>query len=122
MVWDPARITPKPWAAILESYRYIEDRNDDFRPLTRLAEHVASASYATSLFGATSGTALLVARSSDADWTRDALRVDVGLGGAIRLSRPQKDHARPTTSECEGERIVEAFEAFLREAGWVGPL
>jgi hypothetical protein len=122
MVWDPARITPKPWGAIAHGYRHIEDRNHDFQPLRRLAEHVASARYAPSLFGATSGTALLVARAADADWTRDALRVDVGLGGSIRLVRPQKDQAKSATSECDGEKIVEAFEAFLREAGWVGPL
>ena len=33
MVWDPARITPQPWQSVLAFYRYVEERNHDFRPL-----------------------------------------------------------------------------------------
>lgn len=119
MVWDPTRIAPKPWPIVLELYRHLEDRNDDFRPLRRLVEHVASSPYASSIFAASSGTALLVAREAEADWTHDALRVDVGLSGSIRFSLPPGRAGKPVTFECEGEKIIEAFERRLRDAGWV---
>jgi hypothetical protein len=117
MVWDPARVTPKSWAGVVEFYRNLQDRNDDFSPLGRLAERLASRASsveAPPLFGATSGTSLLLARRADADWAHDALRIDVGLGGSIRFILPGKPGAR----ECDGERIVETFEALLRDARW----
>jgi hypothetical protein len=119
MVWDPTRITAKPWPLALQLYRHLEDRNDDFRPLRRLVEHAASAPYGSSIFAATSGTALLVAREADANWTRDALRIDVGLSGSIRFVLPQERPGKSATFECEGEDVIEAFESRLRDAGWV---
>jgi hypothetical protein len=113
MVWDPARIVPRPWEDVVEFYRPLAERNDDFRPLLRLVEHVASRPYARSIFAATSGTALLVAREAAVDWAADALRIDIGLSGAIRFARPGKRPAKPTTFECEAEKIVETFERSL---------
>jgi hypothetical protein len=121
MVWDPTRITPKPWAGMLEFYRHIEERNDDFRPLGRLALHIASQAYAASIAGATSGTALLVARSADADWVHEAMRIDVSLAGSIRFTLPGTRLARPMAVECEGDKIVGVFESLLRKAKWLGP-
>jgi hypothetical protein len=119
MVWDPARITPKAWASVLEFYRHVEDRNDDFRPLRQLVEHVAAQAYAASLVGATSGTALLVAQQPEADWAHEAMRIDVDLGGSIRFTLPQKRLVKPATFECEGPKVVSFFESFLRQAKWV---
>jgi hypothetical protein len=119
MVWDPNRITPAPWAAVLAAYRRIEERNDDFRPLTRLVEHVLAAPYAPSIFAATSGTALLVARQEDADWALDALRIDVDLSGSVRFVLPKKRAPRAPTYSDDGAKIVPAFESFLRDAGWI---
>jgi hypothetical protein len=113
MVWDPARVTPKSWAEVVDFFRNLEDRNHDFSPLGRLAERLASKPEAPPLFGATSGTSLLVARRASADWAHDALRVDVGLGGSIRFIVPGKP-----ARECDGDRIVATFEALLRDAGW----
>ncbi len=113
MVWDPARIAPRPWEGVLELYRQLAERNDDFRPLLRLVEHVASQAYARSIFAATSGTALLVARQAAVDWASDALRVDIDLGGTIRFALPVKRLVKPATVECEPEKIVEAFERCL---------
>ncbi len=119
MVWDPARITPRPWASVLEFYRHLEDRNHDFSPLRGLVEQVASSPRGSELFAATSGTALLVARQADADWKNDALRIDVGLSGSIRFVPPAKPPTRPTAFERDGETVGVAFETFLRDAGWV---
>ena len=102
MVWDPARVTPKPWESVLEFYRYVEDRNHDFQPLRRLVEHVASQPYAASIAGATSGTALLVAQHAEAEWAQEAIRIDVDLGGAVRFTFPQKRLVKAATFECEG--------------------
>jgi hypothetical protein len=121
MVWDAARITPSSWANILEYYRYVEERNDDFRPLGHLVEYVAAQPYAATLAGATSGTALLVAPHAQADWTHDAVRIDVDLSGSIRLSPPRKGSLRPAIIACEGPRIVGVFETFLRKARWIAP-
>jgi hypothetical protein len=112
MVWDPARIVPRPWEDVVELYRQLAERNEDFRPLLRLVEHVASQPYARSIFAATSGTALLVARQAAVDWAADAVRIDVDLSGAIRFARPEK-LVKPTTFECEAEKIVDAFERYL---------
>jgi hypothetical protein len=119
MVWDPARIEPKPWEKVIEFYRHVAERNDDFRPMRRLVEHAASQPYAPSLFAATSGTALLVARDALGDWRREALRIDVALAGSIRFAHHEKRHVKPATFECEGTRIVEEFERFLRSAAWI---
>lgn len=124
MVWDPARVTPTPWPGIVDFYRGLEDRNHDFQPLRLLASHVASRPYAASLVGATSGTAMLVAAGSAPDWTRDALRVDLGLDGSIRFHAPESSPPRPGRSrafQCDGERIVATFERAVRDAGWLEP-
>jgi len=119
MVWDPARVTPKPWESVREFFRNLAGRNDDFLPMLNLVDHVASQAYATSIFAATSGTALLIAREAEGDWTHDALRVDVGLSGSIRFTLPQRRAGKPTIFECEGKTIVEAFDRFLRSATWI---
>jgi hypothetical protein len=119
MVWDPARITPNSWANVLLFYRHLEERNDDFRPLGHLVEHVASRPYASSIVAATSGTALLVARNAQADWTHEAVRIDVDLSGAIRFALPEKRLVKATTFQCDGKKIVGTFESFLRKAAWV---
>jgi hypothetical protein len=113
MVWDPARIVARPWEDVVEFYRQLAERNDDFRPLLRLVEHVASQPYGRTIYAATSGTALLVARQAAVDWAADALRIDIDLGGAIRFARPEKRLGKPTTFECEAEKIVEALERYL---------
>jgi hypothetical protein len=113
MVWDRARIVPRPWEDVVELYGQLAERNEDFRPLLRLVEHVASQPYARSIFAATSGTALLVARQAAVDWAADALRIDIDLGGAIRFTRPGKRLVKPTTFECEAEKIVESLERYL---------
>src|SRR5271169_4058744 len=97
MVWDPARITPKPWQGVLEFYRYVEERDDDFRPLRRLVEHVVSRPYAASIAAATSGTALLVAPRVQVDWALEAMRIDVDLSGSIRFTSPRRGLARAPT-------------------------
>ena len=120
MVWDRARVTPKPWQSVVEFFGHLADRNDDFRPLLHLVEHVASRAYAASVFAATSGTALLVAREAGGDWTVDALRVDVALNGSIRFTLPQRRLAKPTTFECDGRTIVAEFErTMLPEAAFI---
>jgi hypothetical protein len=113
MVWDPARIVPRPWEDVVQLYFQMAERNDDFRPLLRLVEHVSSRPYARSIFAATSGTALLVARQAAVDWAGEALRIDIDLGGAVRFTRPGKGLAKPTTFECEAGKIVEALERYL---------
>jgi hypothetical protein len=118
MVWDPDRIAPKSWAEVLAFYRHLEDRNDDFRPLAHLAEHVVVTDHESSIFAATSGTALLVAPQADADWPRDAMRIDVDLSGSVRFFLPQKDLVKAATFQCNGAKIVVTFETFLRDAGW----
>jgi hypothetical protein len=123
MVWDPARVTPRSWENVVDFFRSLAERNDDFRPMLRLVEHLASQGYAASLFAATSGTALLVAREADGDWTLGALRVDVSLSGSVRLTLPQATSRQPTTFECEGKAIIQAFERFLpvvRRLQWPG--
>jgi hypothetical protein len=122
MVWDPARITPKPWRSVLEFYRHVEDRNHDFEPLRCLVEHVASKPYAASIAAATSGTALLVAQHAEAEWAHEAMRIDVDLGGTIRLTFPRRRLVKAASLECDGARVVGAFESFLRQAKWItGP-
>ena len=119
MVWDPSRVTPKPWASVRGFFHRLAERNDDFRPMLHLVEHIASQGYAASMSAATSGTALLVARQAEGDWTLDALRVDVGLSASIRFTLPREHRVKPTTFECEGKTIVQAFERFLHSAKWI---
>ena len=117
MVWDPSRITPRPWANLIAFYRDIEDRNLEFRPIRILAEHVAARS-PRALFGASSGTALLVARREGADWAREGVRVDVGLDGRIRFVMAAPAPAKPRVSTSEASAIVNAFEELVHKAGW----
>jgi hypothetical protein len=121
MVWDPKRITPKDWADVVGFYRHFEDRNDDFRPLRALAEHIAAQPYAASLSAAVSGTALLVTRRAGADWAQDSLRIDVGLSGSIRFVVHRRGAAKPTTLETESQTVpalVAAFDRFLAKDDW----
>ena|SRR5437868_1634355 len=121
MVWDPKRIEPRAWADVVAFYRSIEDRNDDFRPLRALAEHVAAQAYAPSLFAAVSGTALLVTRREGADWAKDSLRVDVGLSASIRFVVHPRGAAKPTTLETENQTVpalIAVFERLLAKADW----
>jgi hypothetical protein len=120
MVWDPSRIAPATWPSALALYRHIEDRNDDFRPLRQLVEHVSSRAYAASIFCATSGTSLLVAPRADVEWARESLRIDVDLSGAIRFVHLDPQLPKPQTSTCEGPTIVGAFERFLARSRWTG--
>jgi hypothetical protein len=119
MVWDPAQITPRPWASAVEYYRGLEQRNRDFSMLREMCAHIAAQTYAGSIAGATSGTALLIARQVPADWSHEALRVDVNLAGAIRFTRPEKRPVRPSIFEREGKNAVSALEGFLHDAGWI---
>ena len=121
MVWDPARVTPKVWESVLEFYRHLEERNDDFRPLCHLVGHVAGQAYAPSIAAATSGTALLVAPRAQADWAHEAIRIDVDLAGSIRFTLPSERLVKPATFECESAKIVGTFESFLRKSGWIEP-
>ncbi len=121
MVWDPTRITPKPWDTAVEFYRDLEQRNHDFSMLRALCGHIAEQTYAGSIVGATSGTALLIARRGQADWAREALRIDVNLAGAIRFTLPEKRPVKPSFFEREGEHAVGALERFLRDVAWIGP-
>jgi hypothetical protein len=118
MVWDPARITPRSWAEIAGAYLGLEDRNPDFEPMRRLAEHISSQPYAASLAGATSGTALFVAPRAIASWAKDALRVDVDLSGELRLTAPGSPPGKGGGIPCDSAKIVATFEAQLRKAGW----
>ncbi len=119
MVWDPSRVAPKSWGSVLGFFHGLAERNDDFRPMVQLVEYVSSQTYAASISAATSGTALLVAREAEADWALDALRVDVGLSGSIRFTLSRRCLVKPTTFECEGKTIVQAFERFLHNAKWI---
>jgi hypothetical protein len=121
VVWDPARITPKAWESVLELYRYLEERNDDFRPIRRLVEHVAAQPYAHSIASATSGTALLVAARAQVEWARDAIRVDVDLAGSVRFTVPGERLNRPATFQCDSANIVGTFESLLLKARWIKP-
>jgi hypothetical protein len=121
MVWDPKRIKLQSWVDVVAFYRHLEDRNDDFRPLRALAEHVAAQAYAASLHAAVSGTALLVTRRTDADWAQDSLRVDVGLSAAIRFVVHRRGASKPTTFETENPTVpalVATFEGILAKADW----
>jgi hypothetical protein len=121
MVWDPKRIRPQSWAEVIAFYRHIEDRNDDFRPLRALVEHIAAQGYASSLFTAVSGTALLITRSAAADWARDGLRIDVGLSASVRFVVQRRGDAKPTTLETENPTVpalVTTFERILEQVDW----
>ena len=120
MVWDPARITPRPWPGVIEFYRRIEDRNAEFRPMRLLAEHVASQPYAGSIFGATSGTALLVTAHAGADWMKHGVRIDLDLVGTICFVLQEHRGARPhVILRSETDNVVASFEGFLRKARWL---
>jgi hypothetical protein len=121
MVWDPKRIRPQSWSEVIAFYRGIEDRNDDFRPLRGLVEHIAAQGYASSLSPAVSGTALLITRGAGADWARDGLRIDVGLSASIRFVVQRRGEAKPTTLEIENTTVpalVTTFEGLLQKADW----
>ncbi len=121
MVWDPKRIKPQSWDEVIAFYRHLEDRNDDFRPLRALVEHVAAQPYASALSAAVSGTALLVTRRAGADFARDGLRIDVGLSASIRFVRPRRGDARPTTIEIENptaRTLATTFERLLENGDW----
>lgn len=121
MVWDPKKIKPRSWSAVIAFYRHIEDRNDDFRPLRALVEHIAAQGYASSLLAAVSGTALVVKRSASADWARDGLRIDVGLSASIRFVVQRRGDAKPAMIETENPTLtalVTMFERILETADW----
>jgi hypothetical protein len=119
MVWDPKSITPRHWGDVVQFFRGLEDRNADYAPLSALATHVAAQSYAAALWAATSGTSLLIARRSNIDWTREALRVDLTLASAVRFIPPAKGRSRPNAFECDGVRAVASLQRFLRERAWI---
>lgn len=121
MVWDPRRIEPRSWADVVAFYRYLEDRNDDFRPLRTLAEHIATQAYAASLSAAVSGTALLVTRGQHAEWTKESLRIDVGLSASIRFVVHHHGAAKPAAFETENPTVpalIAAFEGIVTKADW----
>jgi hypothetical protein len=118
MVWDPKRISRQSWGDVTEYYRRIGERNYEFRPMHALAAHVAERPYAASIEAATSGTALFVAPPGTTQWVEEGLRIDVDFVGGIRFVREGRRPAKPDTFRAEPEGIVEAFEGFLRRAGW----
>ena len=120
MVWDPSRITRRSWPEVVTFYRDLEDRNPDFQPLRELAEQVSARPYAASLSVATSGTALLVTPASVAILpgpaaAMEALRMDIDMGGSVRLVMPGAG-VKPTVVEGP---IVAAFEHALKGTGWI---
>jgi hypothetical protein len=123
MVWDARKVTQRSWAEVVAFYANLEDRNPDFEPLRALAEHVAARPYATLVDGATSGTALLVLPATGfqrGEAAVDALRLDIDLGGSVRLVAPAS--LRKPTDPPKGvvhPKLVEGFEGVLRRAGWV---
>jgi hypothetical protein len=125
MVWEATRVAAKSWAEVVAFYRGLEDRNDDFRPLRELAEHVAAQGYAASIVAATSGTALLVAAASGGPVgvrqpATEALRVDVDLSGSVRLFVPAgvQRNSRAATLVVDGV-VIGSFERFLGDAMWI---
>ncbi len=120
MVWDPIRITPTPWAQVVEFYARIADRNRDFASLRDLAAHVLGQPYAASIFAATSGTSLLIANTKDPNWVTDAMRIDVSLDGSPRFHLPERRNVKRSTFDCAPEGAVRALERQLRLAQWIG--
>jgi hypothetical protein len=125
MVWDPSRIAPATWPSALAFYRGIERRNDEFRPLRELVEHVMASPRAQSLVCATSGTALLVLPASPGDaadkpdWARKALRLDVDLSGTTRLIPHDPRAAKAATFATDGGGLARAFDRFVEREKWV---
>jgi hypothetical protein len=125
MVWDPSRIAPATWPDALAFYRGIEARNDEFRPLRELVEHVIAGSHAQSLVCATSGTSLLVlptARRDSAgapDWLRKAVRFDVDLAGTTRLIPHDPRAAKAATFATDGAGLARVFDRFVEREKWV---
>jgi hypothetical protein len=113
-----ARVTPQPWVRVIEFYGRLADRNDDFTPMHLLAEHIARQPYAVAIFGATSGTALLVAPRAEPDWTQDVLRIGVDLSGKIRFALQSRRPTHRVAFQAEARTIVQAFDGFLRNARW----
>jgi hypothetical protein len=126
MVWDPSRIAHVTWPRALAFCLHLEERNEDYRPLRQLVEHVIGSSYAGSLACATSGTSLLVvptsrlAGSEEPDWARSAVRIDVDLGGTARLMPQDPRAARAATFANDGPGLAKAFERFLESEKWLG--
>ncbi|HSY25317.1 MAG TPA: hypothetical protein VK841_24495 [Polyangiaceae bacterium] len=119
MVWDPTRIEPKSWPEAHAFYAALEDRNHEFVPLRLLVDHLGAQAYARSIAGAVSGTSLLVAATGTSDWAREALRIDLGLSGAIRFARPGAS-IKAHTVISDDARVIRACERILRELGWIG--
>ena len=123
-VWDSSRIDPASWPSALVFYRQLEARNEDFRLLRELIEHVNGRPYAASLACATSGTALLVLPRSRLDanakaaWVDEAVRVDVDLGGTTRLIPHDPRAASTATFATDGRVLARAFERFLEKEKW----
>ncbi len=117
VVWNPAQIEPRTWDAVIDFYRQLAERNEDFRPMHALAQHIASVPRASDLSGATSGTALLVAPHG-VDWASGALRIDVDFAGTIRFVRQRRPPARPSVTRHSTPFLIAAFDAFVRRSEW----
>ena len=118
MIWDPTRIEPKSWPEVHTFYGALEDRNHDFAPLHALAAHVSAQRYAGSLAAAVSGTSLLVAPKGNRDWPREALRVDLDLGGSVRFDRPAGS-GKTSTRIDDDAKVIAHFERVLQELHWL---
>jgi hypothetical protein len=125
MVWNPSRIAPATWASALAFYRGIEARNDEFRPLRELVEHVIAGPRAEALACATSGTSLLVLPGARGgapealDWVHKAVRFDVDLGGRTRLIPHDLRAAKAATFAEDGASLARAFDRFVEKEMWL---
>jgi hypothetical protein len=66
----------RSWESILGFFRDLESRNEYFRPMRALVEHIATQPYAELIFATTSMHALLVAQHREIGRGHDVLRVE----------------------------------------------
>ncbi len=112
--------TREGWERTLLFYRDLEEKNEFFRPMRRLVEHVASPPYAALIFSTTSMHALLVAQHAEIELGHDVLRVERDpYDKGVQFTFQEQPFAEPAKWECSEGEIVGTFEGFLRKAKWV---
>ncbi len=90
------------WESTLRFYSDLEEKNELFRTMRRLVEHVASQPYAHPLFSTTSMHALLVAQHAQIELGHDVLKVERDpYGKGVRFTFQEQPLVEPAKwGEC----------------------
>jgi hypothetical protein len=103
----------RDWREIIEFYKKL-----DLRPMTKLAEEIASSKYAHGIFATTSLSTLCVSQNQEFEFDRNMLRIIFSDNKFVFNYKESPHSKNEWTKECENNEGFSTFEHIMKRLKW----